>query len=64
MPPASALSTPDSVKASTLYRVVLTPITAALSSFSRIAIRPKPKRLRVSHQTTSVATTSKPSARP
>ena len=48
MPPARLLSTPDSVKAITLYSVVLTPITAAPSSFSRMAIRPKPKRLRVS----------------
>jgi len=41
---------------------VLTPITAAPSSFSRIAINPRPKRLRDSQNTVSVASTSSASA--
>ncbi|MCY1520677.1 hypothetical protein D9M68_554590 [compost metagenome] len=61
MPPASALNTPDSANAATLYKVVFTPMTAAPSSFSRIAIRPKPNLLRVSQATVSVASTSRPS---
>ena len=61
MPPASALKTPDRANASVLYSVVLTPITAAPSSFSRIAINPKPKRLRVSQKMVSVASTRSPS---
>ena len=59
MPPASAVKNAEITKTTSLYANVGTPSAWALSSSSRIALRPMPKRDRsMSHQTSSITTTS------